>query len=61
MLNIPGIMTVNYQCKDKEGNIGTFLTDEYGNQFAETFVDACALFNSHAYKFCNSHGIEVRK
>ena len=58
-LKIPGTMYIKIQCKDNRGQTGTFLVDEYGDQFGDTYRDCVSLFNSFDYAFCKRHDIPV--
>lgn len=57
-------LKLKIQCKDKEGNIGSFLETEDGKQVTETFKDLYDLFSSKVYQgyiLTNSYEVVKRE
>lgn len=42
-------LILNVKCTDKDGKVGTFLTDDKGEQKTKTYKSADALFKSIEY------------
>jgi hypothetical protein len=58
MNNIPADIEIRIQCKDSQGETGTYMFDKLtGKQFGETYVDCVALFGSNDYRFAHSHNM----